>query len=120
MCALGGLVKDNEKWKKYVEICSRNHRKVSADLDAYISDVIRNHDEGNDQFKITGWFDNYDMRAVPMIMSQNEKFTDFQNAVILQPLDGFLCPIPEMKARDACIPFLLFKHQYYFWISELF
>ena len=77
MCALGGLVKDNEKWKKYVEICSRNHRKVSADLDAYISDVIRNHDEGNDQFKITGWFDNYDMRAVPMIMSQNDKFEDY-------------------------------------------
>ena len=77
MCALGGLVKDNEKWKKYVEICSRNNRKVSADLDAYISDVIRNHDEGNDQFKISGWFDNYDMRAVPMIMSQNDTFEDY-------------------------------------------
>jgi len=80
VCALGGLVKDNEKWKKYCQILVRNNRKVGEDLDAYISDVIRNHDEGNDQFKISGWFDNYDMRAVPMIMSQNDKFEDyFQN-----------------------------------------
>ena len=34
---------------------------------------------------------------------------DFQNALIPQPLDGFLFPTPEMKARDAYVPFLLSK-----------
>ena len=34
---------------------------------------------------------------------------DFQNALILQPLDEFLCPTPKMKARDAYVPILLFK-----------
>ena len=34
-------------------------------------------------------------------------FADFQNALISQPLDGFLFPTPEMKARDAYVPFLL-------------
>ena len=34
---------------------------------------------------------------------------DFQNAVILQPVNEFLCPTPEMKARDAYVPFLLSK-----------
>ena len=36
-------------------------------------------------------------------------FTDFQNAVNLQPLDEFLCSTPEMKARDSHVPFLIFK-----------
>ena len=36
-------------------------------------------------------------------------FKDFKNAVILQPLNEFLCPTPEMKARDAYVPFLVSK-----------
>ena len=80
VCALGGLIKNDEAWKEYVKICKRNGRKVSDDLNAYVTETVKNHSEGNDQFKISGWFDNYDMRAVPMIMSQNEKFIDyFQN-----------------------------------------
>ena len=43
------------------------------------------------------------------LFKKNNFFTDFQNAVILQPLDDFLCPTPEMKARDACVPFLVSK-----------
>ena len=35
--------------------------------------------------------------------------TDFKNAVIPQLVDGFLRPTPEMKARDAYVPFLLSK-----------
>ena len=78
--SLGGLIKNRELWKKYVEICRRNNRKVSDDLEAFLAETVRNHEEGNDQMKILSWFDNYDMRAVPMIMSQNEKFIDyFQN-----------------------------------------
>ena len=33
----------------------------------------------------------------------------FQQAVNSQPLNEFLCSTPEMKARDAYVPFLLFK-----------
>ena len=33
----------------------------------------------------------------------------FKNVVIQQPVDEFLCPTPEMKARDAYVPFLLSK-----------
>ena len=75
--SLGGLIKNKELWTKYVDICRRNNRKVSDDLTAFIAETVRNHEEGNDQMKILSWFDNYDMRAVPMIMSQNEKFEDY-------------------------------------------
>ena len=34
---------------------------------------------------------------------------DFKNALIPQPIDGFSFPTPEMKARDAYVPFLLYK-----------
>ena len=34
---------------------------------------------------------------------------DFKNALIPQPIDGFSFPTPEMKARDAYVPFLLSK-----------
>ena len=37
------------------------------------------------------------------------KKSDFQNAVIPQPVGGFLFSTPEMKARDAYVPFLLSK-----------
>ena len=33
----------------------------------------------------------------------------FENALIPQPVDGFWFPTPEMKARDAYVPFLLSK-----------
>ena len=36
-------------------------------------------------------------------------FTDFKNDVIPQRVDGFLRSTPEMKARDAYVPFLLSK-----------
>ena len=35
--------------------------------------------------------------------------TNFQNYVIPQLIDGFLCSTPEMKARDAYVPFLVYK-----------
>ena len=34
-------------------------------------------------------------------------FTDFQKAVSSQPVEGFFRSAPEMKARDAYVPFLL-------------
>ena len=46
-------------------------------------------------------------------------FADFKNAVIPQPIDGFLFPTPEMKARDAYVPFLLSKPSYKNEILEL-
>ena len=33
----------------------------------------------------------------------------FENALVPQPVDGFWFPTPEMKARDAYVPFLLSK-----------
>ena len=36
-------------------------------------------------------------------------FYDFQKAVISQPIDGFFCSTPEMKAGDAYVPFLRSK-----------
>ena len=36
-------------------------------------------------------------------------FKIFENALIPQPVDGFWFPTPEMKARDAYVPFLLSK-----------
>ena len=38
-----------------------------------------------------------------------KELEDFQNDVIPQRVDGFLCSTPEMKARDAYVPFLLSK-----------
>ena len=47
-------------------------------------------------------------------------FTDFLNAVNSQLVDGFFCSTPEMKARDAYVPFLLFKPLNKIVNSELF
>ena len=44
-----------------------------------------------------------------MFLPKKCDFADFQNALISQPLDGFLFPTPEMKARDAYVPFLMSK-----------
>ncbi len=48
------------------------------------------------------------------------KKSDFQNAVIPQPVGGFLFSTPEMKARDAYVPFLLSKPLNKNVISELY
>ena len=31
---------------------------------------------------------------------------NFENTLAPQPVDGFIFPTPEMKARDAYVPFL--------------
>ena len=36
-------------------------------------------------------------------------FAYFQNAVILQPVDGFLFPTPEMRGMDVYVPFVISK-----------
>ena len=48
---------------------------------------------------------------IPVFHGFRRKFVsvDFKNALISQPVDGFLFPTPEMKARDAYVPFLLSK-----------
>ena len=43
------------------------------------------------------------------LAKKKPKKSDFQNAVIPQPVGGFLFSTPEMKARVAYVPFLLSK-----------
>ena len=43
------------------------------------------------------------------LAKKKPKKSDFQNAVIPQPVGGFLFSTPEMKARVAYVPFLLYK-----------
>ena len=47
-------------------------------------------------------------------------FGSFQKAVTSQPVDGFFCPTPEMKAMDAYVAFLLSKPLNKNEIAELF
>lgn len=53
--------------------------------------------------------------ALSIKCKERQLFADFQNAVIPQPVDEFLCSTPEMKGGDAYVPFLLSK-----WKPELF
>tara|TARA_B100000809_G_C14845305_1_gene426288 strand:- start:199 stop:672 length:474 start_codon:yes stop_codon:yes gene_type:complete len=83
VCALGGLVKD-EIHKKYMAILKRNGRSLRDDLTAYELDTIKNHETGNDQFKIDQWVDNYDMKAVPAFNSKNETWKNYVENTSLQ------------------------------------
>ena len=83
VCALGGLVKD-EIHKKYMAILKRNGRSLRDDLTAYELDTIKNHETGNDQFKLTQWVDNYDMKAVPAFNSKNETWKNYVENTSLQ------------------------------------
>ena len=75
--SLGGLIKNKDLWRKYVAICKRNNRTVTEDLEAFIADTVKNHETGNDQFKIDQWVDNYDMKAVPAFNSKNETWKNY-------------------------------------------
>ena len=58
-------------------------------------------------FARRGWLPN--PPAAEDFFKKRDFFTDFKNAVIPQRVDGFLRSTPEMKARDAYVPFLLSK-----------
>ena len=75
MCALGGLVED-EIHKKYMAILKRNGRSLRDDLTAYELDTIKNHETGNDQFKITQWL-NEDIKAVPAFYSGHDTWLTY-------------------------------------------
>ena len=82
--SLGGLIKNKDLWRKYVAICKRNNRTVTEDLEAFIADTVKNHETGNDQFKIDQWVDNYDMKAVPAFNSKNETWKNYVENTSLQ------------------------------------
>ena len=75
--SLGGLIKNKDLWRQYVAICKRNNRTVTEDLEAFIADTVKNHETGNDQFKIDQWIDDYDMKAVPAFNSKNETWKNY-------------------------------------------
>ena len=77
--SLGGLIKNKDLWRQYVAICKRNNRTVTEDLEAFIADTVKNHETGNDQFKIDQWVDNYDMKAVPALFSDNKIWKEYAN-----------------------------------------
>ena len=74
--ALGGLVKD-EIHEKYMAILKRNKRTLTDDLTAFELETIRNHETGNDQFKIDQWIDEKDMQAVPAFFTDNKKIRGY-------------------------------------------
>jgi len=82
--SLGGLIKNKDLWRQYVAICKRNNRTVTEDLEAFIADTVKNHETGNDQFKIDQWVDNYDMKAVPAFNSKNETWKNYVENTSLQ------------------------------------
>ena len=82
--SLGGLIKNKDLWQKYVAICKRNNRTVTEDLEAFIADTVKNHETGNDQFKIDQWVDNFDMKAVPAFNSKNETWKNYVENTSLQ------------------------------------
>jgi len=70
-------VRSEEIYEKYKAICIRNGRKISDDLDAYMKDVVKNHETGNDQFLLTQWVDEADMQAVPAFFTDNKKIREY-------------------------------------------
>jgi len=70
-------IRSEEIYEKYKAICVRNGRKISDDLDAYMKDVVKNHETGNEQFLLTQWVDEADMQAVPAFFTDNRKWRDY-------------------------------------------
>ena len=70
-------IRSEEVYEKYKAICIRNGRKISDDLDAYMKDVVKNHETGNDQFLLTQWVDEADMQAVPAFFTDNKKIREY-------------------------------------------
>ena len=85
--SLGGLIKNKDLWRKYVAICKRNNRTVTDDLEAFIAETVKNHETGNDQFKITQWVDNFDMKAVPAFNSKQETWKNYVENTSTQNFD---------------------------------
>jgi hypothetical protein len=70
-------IRSEEIYEKYKAICIRNGRKISDDLDAYMKDVVKNHETGNEQFLLTQWVDEADMQAVPAFFTENKKIRGY-------------------------------------------
>ena len=85
--SLGGLIKNKDLWRKYVAICKRNNRTVSEDMEAFISETVKNHETGNEQFKIDQWVDNFDMKAVPAFNSKDETWKNYAENTSTQNFD---------------------------------
>ena len=72
-------VKEEELYKEYKKIMARNGTSVTKDLNGHITETVKNHSTGNDQFMITQWLDKNDMKAVPAFFSDNQKWKEYAN-----------------------------------------
>ena len=48
----------------------------------------------------------YPIKSVVYLFKNHHFFVNFENALVPQPVDGLIFPTPEMKDRDAYVPFL--------------
>ena len=68
---------NEEVYKEFKKIMARNNLTVGQDLNQHIAETVKNHAEGNNQFPITQWIDNKDMKAVPAFFSDNRKWKEY-------------------------------------------
>ena len=73
-------VRNEKVYHEYIAICKRNGRTIADDLDAYMKDVIKNHETGNDQFKIDQWV-NEDIKAVPAFFSKAQTWLKYHEKI---------------------------------------
>ena len=72
-------VKEEKLYKEYKKIMARNNLTVGQDLNQHIAETVKNHSTGNDQFMITQWLNESDMKAVPAFFSDNKKWKEYAN-----------------------------------------
>ena len=88
-------VKEEKLYKEYKKIMARNNLTVGQDLNQHITETVKNHSTGNDQFMITQWLDKNDMKAVPAFFSDNQKWKEYANKLTKREFNDL-----EKKVRE--------------------
>ena len=70
-------VNEEKLYKEYKKIMARNNVTVGQDLNQHIAETVKNHTTGNDQFLISQWIDEKDMKAVPAFFSDNKIWKEY-------------------------------------------
>ena len=76
---------------------ARNNLTVGQDLNQHIAETVKNHTTGNDQFMITQWLNESDMKAVPAFFSDNKKWKEYANKLTKREFNDLEKKAMEIK-----------------------
>jgi len=90
-------VEQEELYNECKKILMKNGITIKQFLNEKIKEYVKHHLTGNEQFQLTQWLDNADLKATPALFSNNETWKEHANKLDKREFNDLEKKVMEIK-----------------------